>query len=154
MIQTLELKIPPPVVALVLAAVMWTVARAVTIAAFPVPFAASVAIAITVIAFGIAISGALAFRRAKTTLDPRKPAMTSVLVTSGIYQVTRNPMYLGLSLLLVALALVTASALAFLGPLVFVLYITRFQIVPEVRALLTNFGADYSAYRAKVRRWL
>jgi protein-S-isoprenylcysteine O-methyltransferase Ste14 len=154
MIHTLELKIPPPVVALVVAAAMWAVARAVPVAAVRVPFANGVAMAIAIVALCIAISGVLAFRYAKTTVDPRKPAMTSVLVTSGIYQVTRNPMYLGLSLLLVAWALVTGSALAFLGPLVFVLYITRFQIVPEERALLTNFGADYSAYRAKVRRWL
>jgi protein-S-isoprenylcysteine O-methyltransferase Ste14 len=154
MIQTLELKIPPPVVALVVAAAMWDIAWVVPFATVAIPFAKGMAIAITVVGFGVAISGALAFRRAKTTLDPRKPGMTSVLVTSGIYTATRNPMYLGLSLLLVAWAVVTTSLLAFLGPLAFVAYITRFQILPEERSLARIFGTAYSTYRARVRRWL
>ncbi len=83
-----------------------------------------------------------------------KPEAASSLVVTGIYKVTRNPMYVGLSFLLLAWAVFLWSAWALLGPLVFLAYIFRFQIAPEERALATLFGADYSAYKARVRRWL
>src|SRR6185312_11178713 len=99
-------------------------------------------------------SGALAFRKAKTTKNPMKPQAASSLVTAGVYQRTRNPMYLGLLLVLLGLALYLWSAWSLLGPIFFVMYISRFQIEPEERALATLFGSEYSAYKAKVRRWL
>jgi protein-S-isoprenylcysteine O-methyltransferase Ste14 len=101
-----------------------------------------------------ALSGFVAFRHAKTTVNPLSPANSSSLVTSGIYRFTRNPMYVGLALVLLAWALFLSSPWSLLGPLVFVLYINRFQIVPEERILSGIFGEAYSAYRTKVRRWL
>ena len=76
------------------------------------------------------------------------------LVTDGIYAHSRNPMYVGQALLLAAWAVWLAHALAPLGAVAFVLYITRFQILPEERALAARFGDDWRAYRARVRRWL
>ena len=76
------------------------------------------------------------------------------MVSTGIYRVTRNPMYLGLSLVLVAWAVFLSSAWALLGVAAFVLYMDRLQIAPEERALSKLFGSEYTAYRAKVRRWL
>jgi protein-S-isoprenylcysteine O-methyltransferase Ste14 len=83
-----------------------------------------------------------------------KPETATALVCGGVYTVTRNPMYLGLLVLLIAWAVYLSSAWALLGPLAFAVYITRFQILPEERALGTLFGAEYAAYRARVRRWL
>jgi len=76
-----------------------------------------------------------------------------MLVTGGIYRFTRNPMYVGLLLVLVAWATFLSSLWTLVGPLAFVLYITRFQIKPEESALATLFGQPYADYRAKVRRW-
>jgi len=152
--RALELRIPPPVVALLVAVAMWGISLATPPAARPALIRVVVAISIGLAGAGIAISGALAFRRAKTTVSPLKPETTSSLVTSGVYRLTRNPMYVGLALALLAWAVFVSSPLALFGPLVFILYMTRFQIVPEERALSSMFGTAYSTYQAKVRRWL
>jgi protein-S-isoprenylcysteine O-methyltransferase Ste14 len=75
-------------------------------------------------------------------------------VARGIYNYTRNPMYLGMLLVLLALALYRASPWALAGPLLFIVWMNRFQIVPEERALAAKFGASFEAYRQRVRRWL
>ncbi len=153
--QILELKIPPPLVALLVAAAMWALSL---VSRHPVDvstFARMVLGAALALAGGaISVSGVLAFRRAKTTVNPMKPQNTSSLVDSGIYRFTRNPMYLGLAIVLVAWALFLFSPWALVGPLAFVLYINRFQIAPEERALAALFGADFTTYTTKVRRWL
>jgi protein-S-isoprenylcysteine O-methyltransferase Ste14 len=117
-----------------------------------VRLAACAAFALVGIVFSVA--GVASFRRARTTVDPTNPEAASSLVTSGIYHVTRNPMYVGLSFVLLAWAIFLSSAWALLGLLAFVLYIGRFQIAPEERALAKLFGSEYTAYQAKVRRWL
>lgn len=152
--QVLELKIPPPIVALLVAAAMWGASLATPAALLPVNIRLVATIAIALAGVAAAIAGVAGVRRAKTTLNPFKPAATSSLVTSGVYRFTRNPMYLGLALVLLAWAVFLSSAWSLLGPLIFVLYITRFQIMPEERALSGIFGAVYSEYQAKVRRWL
>lgn len=152
--RALELKIPPPVIALLIGAAMWGISLTTPLVGVPAPVRLVVAMAIALIGVVTAIAGVAAFRRAKTTLNPLKPEASSSLVTSGIYRITRNPMYVGLALALIAWAVFLSSPWTLLGPLVFALYMNRFQIVPEERILLSVFGADYSAYQAKVRRWL
>jgi protein-S-isoprenylcysteine O-methyltransferase Ste14 len=152
--QALELKVPPPVIGLLIAAAMWGVSLAATVVEVPTPIRVPVAIAIALAGVGTAISGARAFRRAKTTVNPLKPETTSFLVTSGVYRFTRNPMYLGTALVLVAWVVFLSFVWTLPGPLVFALYITRFQIVPEERVLIGLFGAPYSEYQARVGRWL
>jgi protein-S-isoprenylcysteine O-methyltransferase Ste14 len=152
--QFLELKIPPPLVALAAGFGMWLLARSGPVIPLPdsvrIPLAALLAMA----GLAIAMSGALSFRRARTTVNPLKPEAATALVSSGIYALTRNPMYLGLFTLLLGWAACLCAPLALLGPLAFWLYITRFQIVPEERALSSLFGASFTAYTARVRRWL
>jgi protein-S-isoprenylcysteine O-methyltransferase Ste14 len=100
------------------------------------------------------LAGIVSFRRARTTVNPMKPEAATSLVSSGIYRITRNPMYVGLLFVLVAWAAGLSSAWSMLEPLAFFLYIGRFQITPEERVLSQLFGAEYSAYKARVRRWL
>jgi protein-S-isoprenylcysteine O-methyltransferase Ste14 len=152
--HALELKIPPPIVALLIAAAMWGVSLAAPAAPLPLNIRVVAAIAIALAGIAFSIAGVAAFRGAKTTLNPLKPGTTSALVTSGVYRFTRNPMYVGLALGLLGWALFLSSAWNLLGPLAFILYVTRYQIVPEERALSGIFGAAYSEYRARVRRWL
>jgi protein-S-isoprenylcysteine O-methyltransferase Ste14 len=152
--QSLDLKVPPPVVAVLAALAMWGISLATPRFELPAVLRAAAALASGIVGVGIAVSGALAFHRARTTASPVKPEAASTLVTSGVYRFTRNPMYLGLCLVLVAWALFLSSAWALLGPVGFVLYISRFQILPEESALTAIFGTAFSSYRAKVRRWL
>ena len=119
------------------------------------PAAGYAAIALLVVV-GLAFDllGLLAFRAAQTTVNPLKPQRASALVTGGVYQVTRNPMYVGMCFLLLAWAVHLSALLPFAGPVLFALYITRFQIQPEERALIQLFGEQYVQYTARVRRWL
>ena len=149
----LELRIPPPVVALVLVGGMWAVARAGSVEA-PGSLLLLVSAVLVIGGFAVMASGALSFRRARTTISPLKPESTTALVTSGIYAYTRNPMYLGMCLVLVGWASYLHSWLSLVGPVAFVLYIGRFQIRPEERALLSLFGSAYEAYQGQVRRWV
>tara|TARA_R110002074_G_scaffold31444_5_gene88305 strand:+ start:1010 stop:1285 length:276 start_codon:yes stop_codon:yes gene_type:complete len=90
----------------------------------------------------------------KTTINPTKPGRASFLIIFGVFKITRNPMYAGIMLALIAWAIFLSSPWALLGPLAFVLYISRFQIAPEESALDALFGPEYAAYKARVRRWI
>lgn len=150
----LELKVPPPVVALLIAAAMWGFSLLVPPAAPLTTLQTAIAIAIACAGIGIDIAGAVAFRRARTTINPLKPKATSSLVTNGVYRFTRNPMYVGMAVVLFAWAIWLASFPALLGLPAFVFYISRFQIAPEERALADIFGDAFAVYRSRVRRWL
>jgi protein-S-isoprenylcysteine O-methyltransferase Ste14 len=100
------------------------------------------------------LAGVISFRRAKTTVNPLKPNTASSLVTSGIYQVTRNPMYVGFVAFLLALASFLGSAWGLILIPVYILYIQHFQIAPEERALTALFKEEFTQYKAKVRPWL
>ena len=93
------------------------------------------------------------FLRARTTVNPHRPDRASRLVTSGVYAWTRNPMYLGLWLLLLGWAVRLGTLTPFLGPLLFGPLIQQVQIRPEERALRTLFGKDYEQYCQRVHRW-
>jgi protein-S-isoprenylcysteine O-methyltransferase Ste14 len=151
--SSLELKVPPPAVTLLVAVAMWCTSLVAPVAGAP---AARIAAAVFVVVLGATFSllGGAAFRRAKTTVNPMRPESASSLVVTGVYRITRNPMYVGWLLLLVAWAVFLWSAWAVLGPVVFALYVSRFQIAPEERALTALFGREYLAYKAKVRPWL
>jgi protein-S-isoprenylcysteine O-methyltransferase Ste14 len=150
----LELKIPPPVVALLVAFAMWGISRGTDVSPAPDIIRLPLAIALAVVGAAFDFLGLMAFRRARTTVNPMKPQSTSSMVCSGVYGVTRNPMYVGLFLLLCGWAVFLWSWLALVGPFAFAAYIGRFQITPEEKALSALFGAEYLAYKAKVRRWL
>jgi protein-S-isoprenylcysteine O-methyltransferase Ste14 len=102
----------------------------------------------------IAGAGILAFRRAGTTVDPMRPEKAAAVVATGVYRYTRNPMYLGLALVLFGWGVYLGAPWLLFGPAAFVLFITRFQVIPEERALLARFGADYATYQRRVRRWV
>jgi protein-S-isoprenylcysteine O-methyltransferase Ste14 len=154
MVRFLELRIPPPVVGLLVGAGMWAVAQALPMLQVPrlVRLAAVAVLGASGVA--VAIGGVIAFRRARTTVNPLKPETSSALVCTGVYSFTRNPMYLGMALVLVAWAAFLSSVWSLAGPALFAWYITRFQIVPEERVLQKLFGESFTEYRQRVRRWL
>jgi protein-S-isoprenylcysteine O-methyltransferase Ste14 len=113
---------------------------------------------LAVIIFGVGIllilAGVYAFQKAKTTVNPTKPAAASSVVTSGVYRLSRNPMYVGFLLALIGWATFLSHTLPFLLLPAFVAYMNRFQISPEERALSAKFGDEYETYKQAVRRWL
>ena len=150
----LELRIPPPLAGLTVAVGMWAVATFPPVLQLPRLVRLLVAAALGAIGVAIAIGGVMSFRRAKTTVNPLKPETSAALVSTGVYSFTRNPMYLGMVLVLFAWAVYLSSLWSLIGPLFFALYITRFQIVPEERVLDQLFGASFAEYKERVRRWL
>lgn len=152
--HVLELKVPPVAVVLVTAGFMWLVAWALPALGFRFPARDLVALSLALAGAVTSALGVISFRRAGTTVNPMKPESSSSLVTSGIYRLTRNPMYLGFLLVLLGWAVFLSSLPAFLFLPAFILYMNRFQIEPEERALATLFGEAFAAYKARARRWL
>ena len=150
----LENRIPPPIVAACAAALMLGMAWVAPALTFDLPARVPIAIVVAVAGGSLDLVALAHFLRARTTINPLKPASASALVMGGIYRVTRNPMYLGLATLLLAWAIYLSSLAALAVLPLFVLYINRFQIAPEERALQARFGAEFDVYRARVRRWI
>lgn len=152
--NSLETKIPPPVVLLIVGFAMWLGAS------FGPVFVLREIAGWSVIAFflftGIFVAslGVIEIVKVKTTINPMRPEKTTALVSGGIYRVTRNPIYLGDACILIAWAFYLSSFFMFIGVVAFVLYINRFQIIPEERVLKNLFGLAFENYQSKVRRWL
>ena len=153
-LRGLELKVPPVPLVAIFAALMWLAARAAPFLTVSFPFRLLVASAVAAVGAAVSALGVLSFRRARTTVNPMTPEASSSLVVRGVYKFTRNPMYLGFLLWLLAWAVVLSNALAALLPLAFVLYMNQFQIAPEERALQSRFGIAFADYKRAVRRWL
>lgn len=152
--NVLELKIPPLLVVLATAGLMWIVARITPRFAFDLPTRNVFAIGFVLAGFVISALGFFSFKRAGTTVNPMKPNSSSALVDTGIYKRTRNPMYLGFLLVLIAWAIFLSNWLSFLCLPLFIFYMNRFQIEPEERALAALFGKEFADYQTKVRRWI
>lgn len=152
--HTLELRVPPLALVIVVATLMVVLAEMVPSADFSVPAQPLPAVVVGVLGAAAAVAGIVFFRRHKTTVNPFTPNETSSLVVSGIYRFTRNPMYLGFLLVLAGWSLYLANWVAALLLPAFVVYMNRFQIHPEERALREKFGQSFIEYESTVRRWL
>ncbi len=150
----LDLKIPPPIVGVLVAIAMWAVAKVGPQFSLELQVRYTLVCILIVVGVAFDLLGLAAFRASRTTINPLKPDHASALVTGGVYRVTRNPMYVGLMLLLLAWGIYLSSLLTLAGLAIFVMYITRFQIQPEERALENIFGEEFSNYEKRVRRWL
>lgn len=153
-VSALELKVPPPAMALLTGGLMWFASSPAASSEFSLPGRTYLASAIALTGFALASLALFSFRRAATTVNPTRPGATSALVVSGVYRFTRNPMYLALLLVLLGWGVFLSNALAFVFLPAFVLYINRFQIAPEELALAQRFGPDFATYKASVRRWI
>ena len=152
--RSIELKIPPVVVWLVLAGIQFGAARLAPGLSFTLPGRTPIALALAALGLAVALAGVAAFRRQGTTVNPLDPNASSSVVTSGVYRFSRNPMYLGFLLTLAGWAAYLANAGAAALLAAFVAYMKAFQIKPEERALLAKFGAEFMQYMSRVRRWI
>jgi protein-S-isoprenylcysteine O-methyltransferase Ste14 len=149
-----RLRIPPLAVAGLAGGLSWIIARSSTPARFDFPAREASAAALGLLGVICSVLGVVSFRRARTTVNPLTPEATTALVASGIYRFTRNPMYLGFLFLLGAEIIWLANPFALPVVPAFILYLNRFQIVPEERALRARFGTEFNAYATQVRRWI
>lgn len=150
----LELKIPPLAVTVLFAASALLGSRFVPIAQISFPGHRTVAIALLVAGALLSGIGVIEFRKARTTVDPRFPGKTTSVVASGIYRLSRNPMYAGFAMALLGVGVWGETLLGCAMVPLFVMYMNRFQIVPEERAMLEKFGEEYREYMDRVRRWI
>jgi protein-S-isoprenylcysteine O-methyltransferase Ste14 len=150
----LELKVPPDLVALGVAALMWLVSTVTPPLTVPLAVVRLVAIALLAAGIVLIVSARVSFTRAGTTWSPVAPRLSRQLVTAGVYRYTRNPMYLGTLLVLLALGARLANPVAAIVALAYVAYMNRFQILPEERVLRARFGDAYVRYARSVRRWV
>ena len=149
----LEHKVPPPLIGALCASLMWLICGMPPLTGRP-PLLLVPALALVVLGLTVDAAGVLSFRRARTTVNPFAPERTVNIVSSGIYRLSRNPMYLGMACILTGWTVWLWQVQAVLGVVLFVAWITRFQIIPEERILTQKFGTEYRQYRQQVRRWV
>jgi len=150
----LELKFPPDLLALTVAGGMWMVSTLTPSLDVPLTYRLPVAAVLFSATVALVTTARVAFARAGTTFNPTSPSRSSHLVTASVYRVTRNPMYLGMLLALIAAAVLFSNLFSLLLSAAFVAYMNRFQIAPEERVLNARFGPAYESYARSVRRWI
>jgi len=150
----MQTRIPPPVIALLSAVLMAALDRLCPLMTLVPVGSRRWGIAAAILGFGIVAAAMLQFRQAQTTTNPLHPERATHLVATGLFRVSRNPMYVGLVFVLSGCAIGLGSLAPWLGLPVFVTAVTRLQIVPEERVLTAIFGAQYAAYCSRVGRWI
>ena len=150
----LALKVPPPVVLLIFGILMWFVGSRVPGRRVDFDNQLAAAISIGMLGLIININAIIGFRRANTTVNPLDPGKATQLVVGGVFRMSRNPMYLGILVVLTGWAIWIGSFYNLAPLALFVYYITEFQIRPEEEVLRPLFGEAYADYCSKVRRWI
>jgi protein-S-isoprenylcysteine O-methyltransferase Ste14 len=152
--QLMRPRIPPPILMLLAAGLMWVLDHWMPLAQWIAPPLNLLGALVVVAGIAIDVAAFVRFRNAETTVNPLYPSKASRLVTDGVFRVSRNPMYLGLLLLLIGWGIWLGSASPWLVPPLFVIVLTVVQIIPEEQALSRNFGEEYVSYRRSVARWI
>lgn len=149
----MELKLPPVIVFLLFALGMYLLSSFLPFGVFEFFGRLLLIKVLTGAAVGIGLISVFQFFMSKTTVNPNAPDKASSLVTNGLYRFSRNPMYLAMLLVLLAVGLQLGNAFNILIAAGFVGYMNRFQIIPEEHVLLAKFGKNYKEYLSKTRRW-
>lgn len=149
----MKLKIPPALVAAIIAGLMRTVSVYLPFGSLTL-FGAYWVAGVMLFAGGVlGMVSLFQFYRNGTSIDPHKPQKARSLVTGGIYQYSRNPMYLALFFLLIAYASILQNVLNLVLFPLFIWYMNRYQIIPEEEVMEEKFGDQYREYKSRVRRW-
>ena len=146
------LKIPPPLLVLILVVSNYFSSKKIDLILLPNQDITS--IIIFLIGMLILINPIFKFIKSKTTIDPIKFKKVNKLITSGIYRYSRNPMYLGLLMLVTSTSIFYLNIFSITTPFFFYYWINRFQIKREEIFLTEKFGKEYLLYKTKTRRWI
>ena len=150
----MKLKIPPALQVAFFALMIWLISKLTNVKHLNFEFQKELSWFIFAFGVCIGIVAVYAFRKAQTTVDPRTPDKASKLVIVSIYKISRNPMYLGMFFILFAFVIRLGNLYAIPVLIIYVWYITKYQIKPEETSLKEVFGEDYSNYLKNVRRWV
>lgn len=150
----LELKIPPLALLAVLAIGQYGFASYVPFGNVEIQIKLALSACVFLVGLLIALLGVYEFRKFGTTVNPTNPDGTVAIVNTGVYSLTRNPMYVGFAFMLLSAVIFTANYVSLVSLLIYVLYMNRFQIRPEERMLVQKFGESYGSYLQQVRRWV
>ena len=150
----MRLKTPPAVQLFISALLMWIISIYADNFRFIFKFNNELALFCLIIGGTIIVFGIVAFRKAETTVTPLHPDKASSLVTMGIYQYIRNPMYFGLLLILFSIGFYLQNLASMFVLPIYIWFISKYQIIPEEEALHKLFGQDYINYQDRVRRWI
>ena len=150
----MRLKTPPAVQLFISALLMWIISIYDDNFRFIFKFNNKLGLFCLIIGGTIIVFGIAAFRKAETTVNPLHPDKASSLVTMGIYQYIRNPMYFGLLLILFSIGFYLQNLASMFVLPIYVWFISKYQIIPEEEALHKLFGQDYINYQDRVRRWI
>ena len=148
----MKTKIPPPILALIMIAIIYL--SSFIVETFTFSYQTVLSVFIVVIGLACAIPSIRLFTKHKTTISPFTPSETTALVTVGMYCYSRNPMYLGLVLLNIAATIFFGTWLGVIIVVAFIFLLNLLQIIPEEEALIDIFGEEYIDYKKKVRRWI
>jgi protein-S-isoprenylcysteine O-methyltransferase Ste14 len=146
------IKIPPPILVLILITSTYFSQNRLEIIYLPYKYSTS--ILILLVGFLILINPVFKFIKSKTTVNPVKFKKVNKLVTSGIYKYSRNPMYLGMILIIISTSIFYLNYYSLVTPFIFYFWINRFQIKREEIFLKEKFGKEYLSYMSKTRRWI
>lgn len=152
--MSLELKIPPVIVLMSAMLVNYIASVFIPVGHLVLPFTIQIFGTFSLLGIIVAIVGVCSFRAHATSVNPLDPNKASSLVDSGVYSLTRNPMYVGMALISIGYAWYCSHASGLLVIFGFVAYMTFFQIIPEEKVLYSIFGQEYDDYFKRVRRWL
>jgi protein-S-isoprenylcysteine O-methyltransferase Ste14 len=147
-------RIPPPLYALLTAGLMWLLDRYTPHLRFSGMLWIITGWGLTAIGIGLPLTAIIVFIRMRTTINPIHPERAGRLVTSGIFSISRNPMYLGLVFSLSGWAILLGSPICLVLVWAFVSVLTVVQIAPEEIALRKRFGTAYVEYSTQVNRWV
>ena len=148
----METKIPPPIVTLVFGLSIYF-SRGI-FQLVEIKYSFYFGIILLILGFIILISAVRLFRKDETTVNPLSPEQATKLVTDGIFKYSRNPMYLGMALVLGSIAIFFNLIGGIILVALFCAYITKFQILPEERAMRDLFSDDFDKYTKVTRRWI
>ena len=152
--MNLALRIPPPLIAIGLILVAWLLSYLWPSLTLSFTGQRFLAIACVAAGFGLDVLSLKHFWSHRTTVNPLKPEATSSLVKSGPYRFSRNPMYLGLLMILIGAVIWFGNPIGVVVTPLFVALINRLQIIPEEVVMQSKFGEEFERYQAEVGRWL
>ncbi len=146
------IKIPPPLIVLTLIISIYFSSKKIDL--INIPFQLEISFFILSLGILVFINPVLKFIKSKTTINPIQFEETNRLVTSGIFKYSRNPMYLGMLMIIISTSIFYLNIYSILTPFLFVFWINKFQIKREEVFLTEKFGKEYLSYKNKTRRWL
>ena len=146
------IKIPPPLIVLTLIISIYFSSKRIDL--INIPFQLEISFFILSLGILIFINPVLKFIKSKTTINPIQFDETNKLVTSGIFKYSRNPMYLGMLMIIISTSIFYLNIYSILTPFLFIFWINKFQIKREEAFLAEKFGKEYLSYKNKTRRWI